>query len=131
MLCTELEVDDIIKLKAIELALVHDIPEIITNDITHDAKQRMPEIVEILAKYENQFMNLHFPELSVQADEVSHIANLIVRLADTISVLQFTNNEINLGNTELLEWIPNTKHRISELRKQLQEVGIKCQKIMI
>lgn len=134
MLCDELSVHDYIRRKAIQFALIHDIPEIIINDITHDAKQMMPEIVPILDKYEKAIINDNFPFIYNSMSDESQgtvFAKLIVDLADTISVLQFVLHEKMMGNQEVAEWVVPTKNRIEKIKKEIERLGYSCQEIMI
>lgn len=134
MLCEELSLDRLQTLTAIKLALVHDLPEIVTNDITHDAKVAMPELNLILAKYEEKFIkdmftSVHQPMYKPKWDD--KIALLVVTLADILSVLQFSDNERMLGNQHITDtWLNSVYVRIDELRAELERMGVSCQKIL-
>lgn len=132
MLCDELGVGSEIKARAIEIALVHDIPEVVTNDITHDAKDGMPEINAILEKYEKEILWANFPTI-FRYMFMNDVPNLIVKLADTISVLQFTDYELQMGNRYMLEneWLEKTVIRIQDIKQKIERMGISCQKITI
>jgi 5'-deoxynucleotidase YfbR-like HD superfamily hydrolase len=135
MLCEQLDLDRLQTSTAIKLALVHDLPEIVTNDITHDAKTAMPELSVILAKYEERFIkemfaSMHQPMYLPKWDD--KIALLVVTLADILSVLQFSDNERMLGNKHISDsWISSVFVRIDELRAELERMGVQCQKIVI
>lgn len=134
MLCEELELSNVIKLKAMEVALVHDVPEILINDVTYTAKQVMPEIVPILEKHEQKFINHNFPNQEPAMygfDDTSQIIQNVVKLADVISVLQFSANEQALGNIHVAGWVDDAKHRILEITKSLERLGVSCQRITI
>ena len=51
-LCTKYELSDKKRLLAMEAGLLHDVPEVITNDITYDVKQMIPEVSALLQPYE-------------------------------------------------------------------------------
>jgi len=135
VLCEEFGVSPGIKLEALEIALVHDTPESVTNDITHDAKVMMPELDSLLAKFERQFIDDHFPQqyssLFMQCSVGSHIARLIVKLADVLSTVQYCNNEISLGNSGMNEILGQARQRVADVKNELEEAGIRCQKIVI
>jgi 5'-deoxynucleotidase YfbR-like HD superfamily hydrolase len=135
MLCNELNVSSLVRSKAIAIALVHDIPEVIINDVTYEAKQHMPDVKAALEKYEQEVIKANFPELyknmydSYFVDD--DIANQIVRLADVLSVLQFSDHEINMGNTYLKGWDKDTQQRIEEIKNNLERMGLKCQNLNV
>lgn len=58
-LCTKYNLSDKIRLLALEAALLHDIPEVITNDITYDVKRMIPEVSDLLQPYEKQVISEH------------------------------------------------------------------------
>ena len=76
-------------------------PEIETNDITHNAKERM-NLRKLLKQYEDDFFVRKFPLQSslMLNDDYNNIVNAIVLLADTLSVKQFTANELQIGNAD-------------------------------
>lgn len=100
MICDEKNIDDSnIRLQCITKALLHDMPEIETNDITHNAKEKM-HLRKLLKLYEDEFFKNNFPlQYDLMSNDDNNIVNAVVVLADTLSVKQFTYNEINLGNT--------------------------------
>ena len=135
MLCDELKLSKFIKEKAVTIALVHDIPEIVTNDVTYEAKLNMPEVSDCLMKYEKKFIKANFPEvydaMYESYFEDDKIAREIVNLADVLSVLQFCDYETNMGNSYLLGWDEETRKRIESIKEKLERMGVKCQKITI
>jgi 5'-deoxynucleotidase YfbR-like HD superfamily hydrolase len=136
MICDELCVSSAVKLKALEAALVHDVPEIVTNDITYAAKKNMPGISSILERYEEEMLRETFP---AQCDHIhgkvkskdEMLALEIVKLADIISVLQFVDYEISMGNQNVIDWVGDTLERIKVQKQNIERLGILCQKIMI
>lgn len=97
--------------EAVSMAIVHDYPEVFTSDIPHDCKQSHPELRSILVKVEREFLEEQMPELLDRYDKLndkSSLATLLVELGDAISVLQYSNREILLGNdTEDMRIIHN------------------------
>ena len=133
MICDAIEVPLGVKLSAIQCALIHDVPEVVINDVTYDAKCMMPEIVEILKKYEDDILKTNFPDEYVARGECEtrDLALLIVDLADVLSVYQFVHYEIDMGNFAMLSWGESTIERINKVKNKIEEMGYSCQKIMI
>lgn len=112
--------------EAVAMAIVHDYPEIFTSDIPHDCKQSNPWLRDILSKVEQDFIKEQMPELLDRYDKLNteySIATLLVELGDAISVLQYSNREISLGNnTEDMRIIHNEVcSRVTRLFAKLEE----------
>ena len=135
-LCTKYSLSDTIRLMALEAALLHDVPEVITNDITYDVKRMIPEVPGLLQPYEEEVIMEHSsrahkvlfnPETN---DEI--IAKKIVKHADILSVLQYCQNEEELGNKNFTELRKATEKRVKESRDALiasiNEGGKLCQR---
>ena len=99
MFCDKLNVSDEIKLEALDLAVIHDVPELTTNDITFDAKKAMPKVEQAIEEYERKFIKERFPESYDSFYNEDSLAKMIVKAADILSVVQWAVNEINLGNS--------------------------------
>lgn len=87
--------------EAVSMAIAHDFPEVFTSDLPHDCKKRHPKLKEILSEIEIEFINSEMPELATQYEALTKnnsLSSLLVELADAISVLQYCNREISLGN---------------------------------
>ena len=136
-LCTKYSLSDTIRLMALEAALLHDVPEVITNDITYDVKRMIPEVPGLLQPYEEEVIREH----SSRAHKVLFnpetnneiIAKKIVKHADILSVLQYCQNEEELGNKNFTELRKATEKRVKESRDDLiasiNEGGKLCQRI--
>ena len=135
-LCTKYSLSDTIRLMALEAALLHDVPEVITNDITYDVKRMIPEVPGLLQPYEEEVIREHSsrahkvlfnPETN---DEI--VAKKIVKHADILSVLQYCQNEEALGNNNFTELRKATEKRVKESRDALiasiNEGGKLCQR---
>ena len=124
MLCDELKVNETIKCKVIIKSLLHDMPEMNINAITYDAKEKL-NLRPLLAKYENEYFEQNFPKYVelMKDDSEENIVNVIVNLADVLSVKQFVNNEIALGNNDedIKEIYRNTLIRIDRLKEKLNK----------
>ena len=125
-LCTKYELSDTIRLMALEAGLLHDVPEVITNDITYDVKQMIPEISGLLQPYEEEIVKEH----SSKAHEVLFnpltkeqiLAKKIVKHADILSVLQYCQNEENLGNKNFTELREATEKRLKKSKAEMLTV---------
>ena len=135
-LCTKYSLNDTIRLMALEAALLHDVPEVITNDITYDVKRMIPEVPALLQPYEEEVIKEH----SSRAHKVLFnpettneiVAKKIVKHADILSVLQYCQNEEALGNKGFTELRKATEKRVKESRDALvasiKEGGTLCQR---
>lgn len=113
--------------EAVAMAIAHDYPEAFTSDIPHDCKQSSPELKEILLKIELKFLEDQMPELADRYKKLSEensLSALLVDLGDAISVLQYSNREIELGNnTEDMKIIHNEVcSRVTRLFVKLDEM---------
>lgn len=127
-ICYTFGIPDVIKLKAIELAAVHDIPEAFLGDVPYITKRDNPMLQDILEKAEMEQMKQHMPEFAdaykryVDGLKNGEISAIIVKLADVISVLQYSNNEIELGNSSksMKEINDDSKIRVEKLINTLK-----------
>ena len=113
--------------EAVAMAIVHDYPEVFTSDIPHDCKQSHPELRDILSKVEQDFIEKQMPELLDRYDKLSNeysLSTILVEFGDAISVLQYSNREISLGNnTDDMRIIHNEVcSRVTRLFTILEEV---------
>lgn len=122
-ICTKHEIGDTIRLMALEAATLHDIPEVITNDITYDVKRMIPEVRTLLQPYEEEVIKEHssrahkvlfYPETPEEL-----LAKRIVKHADILSVLQYCQNEETLGNKGFTELRKATEDRVQKSKQQL------------
>jgi putative hydrolase of HD superfamily len=103
-ICTRLLQADETKYKALQFAVLHDVPELTTGDISFDVKFSSIELYHLLNEIELQRMKEKFPEFVelyqqfLQEEKDETLAALVVELADRLSTLQFIYQEIQLGN---------------------------------
>ena len=122
-ICTKYELSDTIRLMALEAGLLHDVPEVKTNDITYDVKQMVPEVSDLLQPYEEEIVKEH----SIRAYEVLFkpktkeqlLAKRLVKYADILSVLQYCRNEESLGNKNFTELRKATEERLEKSRTEM------------
>ncbi len=120
-LCVEFELDNNTMLACVLKSLLHDMPETELNDITYDVKLAL-NLYPLLKVYEDEYYEKHFPEFAqLMKNENENIINLIVKYADALSVLQYSYNEIELGN-RTFEAIKNeTIERLNVLEQKLNK----------
>lgn len=127
-ICHKYNIPDEIKLKALEFAVIHDIPELYTNDICYITKRDNPKLAAILDEVERDFVENEMPEIRDAFFELQNsknsIEHTILKLADGLSVLQFASREIALGNQseEMLEIQNESKQRVEQLENILRNI---------
>lgn len=125
-LCTKHNLCGKIRLMALEAAILHDVPEVITNDITYDVKCMIPEISGLLQPYEEDIVKEH----SLEAWETlfhpqtweQRVAKAVVKHADVLSVFQYCSHEEALGNRSFAELRKATQQRIHQTRSEMLTV---------
>lgn len=123
-LCDEYGIDSITTRDIVIKALLHDMPEIEINDITYDAKERL-NLRPYLKKYEDDYYDRRFPKYAKLMKKSSTLVQLIVDTADAMSVIQYANNEISLGNNsaEMQQILDESKVRVENYLKKLNKFG--------
>lgn len=123
-ICDYYKVNDNIKLACLEMCTIHDAPEIVINDITYDAKCAMPEITKILEKYENKFFEEEFPEIIEKYNKLNDIdkelVDTILKIADSLSAVQYCDNEVALGNTQFSDILAEATGRYYRYKNKLE-----------
>lgn len=126
-ICKELKLCNATRLVAIQYALLHDIPEIYTSDIPHPIKSRSPELRTILQGIEYDILRDHFTEYlpliqGIDQEESFELIRVIVETADVLSVIQYTKQEITLGNQTMQEIYDSSLLRYRHLHRQIYEL---------
>ena len=122
-ICNDYNLSKEIEQQAITKALLHDMPEIELNDITHDVKEKL-HLRKFLERYEDDYYKRHFGDYYVKLMQPSDsIVDNVVLLADTWSVLQYVSNERQLGNKtdEINEIYKNAIDRINNVKEELEQ----------
>ncbi len=106
------EILDIIAPKVALKAIVHDIEECMTGDLVRDMKYANPDTREAIAKVEKEFIGRLLAPMGNPGGRIlqewtdskdNTLAGQIVKLSDTLSVVQYCTKEMELGNTNLTE----------------------------
>lgn len=128
-ICNLYEIGDYIRLKALEFAAVHDIAELLIGDIPYDTKVNNPELRAAVEEAEVNALRQHMPEYLdtylnfLDEEKRETVAYLITKLADTVSVLQYSNRELDLGNQtlQMKEINDGAQERVFRLVQKLEE----------
>lgn len=125
IVCDKLKLPPYDKYQALTKALLHDMPEIEINDITHDVKEKL-KLDEFLAKYENAYYKKHFVKYVGLMQSTDSLVDTIVNYADAASVKQYCLHEMNLGNkSKVMKTIYNdAKHRMNKYCKMIENILI-------
>lgn len=121
-LCEEYNIDENLTNQIILKSLLHDMPEIEINDITHDAKIKL-NLTNYLKQFEDEYFRINFPKYSeLMTNCKNEIINTIVDLSDAYSVKQFVNKEMKLGNKSdsMLYVYDEITNRIDSLKNKLE-----------
>lgn len=126
VICSHFGLSPVLTQKAMECAMVHDIPEIYINDITYDCKQMIPEITQLIEPYERVIID----KLSDIAESIlfdpkdieEQLIGVIVRYADVVSVKQYAISEIKLGNQSFEPILKSAHERLNELGEELDKI---------
>lgn len=122
-LCEEYNIDEDTTNKCVIKALLHDLPEMELNDITHDTKEKL-NLRKLLKSYEDDYYKQEFNKQFELMSNGTELINTIVDLADAYSVIQFSNLESNLGNKtkELCNIKKEINNRCRKLTEKLEKI---------
>lgn len=113
--------------KALVMALVHDMPEVEIDDVSHATKSKHPDIakalknaeIEIVSKYPEYLKNAF-----IEFENAVSVEAIIVQFADADQCTQYADYEINyLGNNSkhMNDIYNNSVNRVNELTKKLEQ----------
>lgn len=111
---------------ALKMALFHDIPEIYLSDIPSNTKTMFPELREINKKNLKKAIDFIDPTMApfIEAYELQETVEAkIVKLADLLSVVQYTSLESKLGNAYMQSINKEARATINDLYKKLEPVN--------
>lgn len=131
MLCDKYNLTHSAKADCLIKAILHDMPEIELNDITHDVKERLG-LRQMLKSYEDEYYEKNFSNYAklMKDDNEDSLVNNIVGLADAFSVKQYILNEFELGNNsyeikdiykEICERIKKYEYKIDKLIRETKK----------
>jgi 5'-deoxynucleotidase YfbR-like HD superfamily hydrolase len=108
---------------AIKMALCHDLAEMEISDVNHLVKKNYPVVAKALKEAEEEIVT-SFPWQVMDYCKMykgDSAEALIVHYADALQCLQYSTNEINLGNQGyMVDVLENSNRRLAELDKKLK-----------
>ncbi|NJR72716.1 MAG: HD domain-containing protein [Scytonema sp. CRU_2_7] len=112
---------------ALKIALFHDIPEIYLSDMPSNTKKMFPEMKKAVQDNQKKASDLIDPTMTPfieQYETQSSSEAKIVKLADLLSVIQYTSVEASLGNKYMDRICKSTKILVDEMYTQIdKEMG--------
>jgi 5'-deoxynucleotidase YfbR-like HD superfamily hydrolase len=109
--------------EAIKIAICHDLAEMEISDVNHLVKKTYPMVAEALKEAEKQIVQ-GFPDQVKQHCSLYHEDTpeaLIVHYADALQCMQYSLNEIQMGNTGyMVDVYENSSKRLSKLEEKLK-----------
>lgn len=126
MICDKLNLSKQITSDSVIKAILHDMPETELNDITYDVKEKL-NLRPLLKTYEDAYFQNNFNSFSeLMTSNTRDISDVVVKIADTLSVRQYCTNEKSLGNmnTEIIAIHNNTHNIIEKLEQELNSMLI-------
>lgn len=113
--------------KAIKIALCHDLAEMEISDVNHYVKKQHPAVAKALKDAEASIVKSypeHIQDYCHMYDEDSPEA-LVVHYADAIQCVQYSLNEMQLGNSGYMEEVLiNSTKRLKALEDKLDKYKV-------
>ena len=112
------------KYKILYLALTHDIAEIEISDVPHNVKESNPEIKIALEKAESTFNKKYVYDEYVLDEQQLNLRKFVVEVADILSVIQYAETEVEIGNSNFNEIYIAARKRYSILIQNARKENI-------
>lgn len=110
--------------RALIMATVHDIFEIFIGDTPRNIKNQYKDLDKALMKAENDVIKDKYPEYEYLLEEFntgSTPEGLIVKYADSLSVLLYAKTEIRLGSQHYMPGVAqDAENKLIELKSKLE-----------
>ena len=114
--------------KALKIAICHDLAEMEISDVNHMVKKNFPVVAQALKMAEIDIVK-NFPEQVRAYCALYHSdspESLAVHYADALQCLQYSDNEMGLGNRGyMVDVFENSKRRLSILEEKLKPYKVK------
>lgn len=110
--------------KALSMALCHDKAEIYVTDVPHNVKQRFPKLNELIKECEHDaalLFDKQTAELISEYDEGYTLESKMVKIADIISCIQYSSNEIKFGHNDNMQKVYDES--MTRLKQILEGLG--------
>jgi 5'-deoxynucleotidase YfbR-like HD superfamily hydrolase len=111
--------------KVTDMAIIHDLSEINLGDISHRVKVENPKFKAVLEALEKEqivrlLSNKYYEKCLSEFIECSTYESIIVNLADVISVIIYAQNNMMLGNKNMINILQGAIDRANILLEQLE-----------
>lgn len=128
MICDELAISTDMRRVIIEKAVIHDIHETVISDVPHNVKMIEPSILKFYTDYELKYNSYHFLSLARIYDSLSlrdrQVCDEVVTLADIVSVIQYSQLEVSLGNKKFEKILEGAWDRVDDCFRKLTELKV-------
>jgi len=113
--------------KIIDMAIIHDLSEINLGDISHRVKVENPKFKVVLETLEKEqivklLSNKYYEKCLTEFIECSTLESIIVNLADVISVIIYTQNNVMLGNKNMIYILQGAIDRANHFLERLKSL---------
>jgi len=129
IICNDYNIKNYLKLVCLEEAILHDTPEIHIGEIPYDVKHLNKGFKKYLIGLETDYLGIFLKKFGVKRSYFSimeinerTLCKLIVKLADTLSVLQYCSIEISLGNKSMKSIFNEAQSTISDLTVSIEKI---------
>jgi 5'-deoxynucleotidase YfbR-like HD superfamily hydrolase len=106
------------------MALFHDISEVLLSDTPHNTKKMFPKIAVAVKDCQKPAINMIDPSMIgiiENYDDQKTIEARIVKIADILSVIQYTRQEVSLGNKYMRRILDESISYTQKLYKKVEE----------
>ena len=112
--------------KMLKMAITHDLAESEGMDIVHSLKEKYSELKKLSLNIELEvtetLLGKEYRDLISEYETGNTIESIIVEIADVISCVIYSKEEIKLGNTYFNKVLKESEYRLNELIDKLSEV---------
>lgn len=129
-LCKFFKIAPIYELIIVEKALIHDVHEIKLSDIPHNIKKENLGIEKTCLEFERKYNKKHFLSLEEGVEAMKDdkflyfLPDFIVGMADVISVLMYSEQEMMIGNSYFNRVHTSAENRINQLIEKGKEANL-------
>ena len=124
MLCDELDIYGDQRVKILQMALIHDLPEAILSDIPTTSKSIFKQFGMDVDSISGELMKSILPPYTgemIEFEEKETIEALVVKLADIAQCFQYCYHEESLGNTNMEEVIMLINEGYQTIKNKLRK----------
>lgn len=112
--------------KVLKLSVTHDLPEVNGMDIVHKLKVDYPKLKELAEEIEltemERLLGQTYKEMLIEFNSCKTVESIIVNVADVISCMIYSQEEIKLGNTYFNRVYKESSQRLDFLKLKLHDM---------